>query len=761
MRLKIVVIVFSLFFLYTNDIFAQINFSYREVVKKLRLAKKIFVADIDRDGDLDVAAASGSGNPTIAETLNVSWYERNNNVFIQNYLDTNFPGARSIYAGDFDESSSYLEIVAGNSVTNNVPYRPRLYKFNGYSWSYSFIGNYATNYTYHLTGADINRDGDLDLLATAQIESPIGWAVGWYKNDGSANFVPNMIDHPFNLVTCAEAGYIDTDNDMDVAAISFDEGENVNNVRWEANDGTPEDGGWVGTNIASNRYRPNGLDLVDLDGDGDLDLAVAEYGSFSTNFTNGRISWWSNDGSGNFSFVTDIYTNLQETRCVKGADMDGDGDMDLVSAASMGQNNTNGDVSWYENDGNQGFTKRTITTLFDYAYWVIPIDFDGDGDTDIVGSAQGGTPRNYRGYISWWKSALDDDQLIAGGDQDPASFWNGKVVIDFSAGSSDSVTVFYNAGKTPDRALVGAGIDHIAFKGYYTITTRKTGYTASIDFYYGNSNVPEWSAINDESALVICLWDESNNEWIIAGSSQDIDPVNNKITVYGISSEMRPFSKWTLGSTTPDNSLPIQLVSFSSQIIADGIKLNWRTASEINNLGFEIWRASQTDSNFVMIADWVSYEELKGTGNSNQDRYYSFIDRQLISGTTYYYKLIDVDINNQKTVHGPLEVTFKPIVLVSGFLLEQNYPNPFNGYTRIPLFLASLDGSLDNSATLKIFNMLGEEVKELTFKHLQPGRNEILWDGTDDSGRSVASGQYIYRLEFSGNSQSRRLILLR
>jgi hypothetical protein len=443
--------------------------------------------------------------------------------------------------------------------------------------------------------------------------------------------------------------------------------------------------------------------------------------------------------------------------------MDGDGDMDLVSAADLGANNTDGDISWYENDGNQNFTKRTVTTSFDYAYWVVPVDMDGDGDVDMVGSAQGGSPANYIGKIGWWKSDLDDDQLIVGAGS--GTFWNGNVVINFnsSSGGEDSVTVFYNAGQTPDKNALGSGIDHIADRGYYTITTQKSNYDAGIDFHYGSGYVPEWSAITlgSESDLVLCIWDETNSQWVIAGTSQTVDVVNDSVTVNGITTEMKPFSKWTLGSRTADNPLPVQLLAFSSEILSDGVKLKWSTASEINNVGFEIWRSEIGDSNYILLSDYRSNQNLVGSGNSTQLRNYSYTDKNVRDNFTYRYKLIDVDVNNQKTTHGPLTVTFLPAQIVSSFELGQNYPNPFNGSTRIPIYINSNDGFQSESYNLKIFNLLGEEVRNLDIIFLTAGRNELFWDGKDNFGQAVASGQYIYRLLNDGRSQSRSMLLIR
>jgi hypothetical protein len=98
--------------------FSQINFSKKIIANNFILAKKIVVVDVDRDGDLDVV---GAANDTTATPVNVAWFENDGDfIFTQHNLSTDFPTARTVYAADFDPSSSYLEIVAGNVNDNHV-----------------------------------------------------------------------------------------------------------------------------------------------------------------------------------------------------------------------------------------------------------------------------------------------------------------------------------------------------------------------------------------------------------------------------------------------------------------------------------------------------------------------------------------------------------------------------------------------------------------------------------------------------------------
>ena len=122
---------------------------------------------------------------------------------------------------------------------------------------------------------------------------------------------------------------------------------------------------------SSNRFS---VETVDLDGDSDLDLAVADS-------TSDEIFWYENDGNGNFTEHS-VASNV-DARSVVVTDVDNDGDLDLVSAS--GSDDT---IAWYENDGNQNFMRHVIANDADGAFDVTTADVDGDGDIDVLSASQ-------------------------------------------------------------------------------------------------------------------------------------------------------------------------------------------------------------------------------------------------------------------------------------------------------------------------------------------------------------------------------------
>lgn len=170
---------------------------------------------------------------------------------------------------------------------------------------------------------DIDSDGDIDILTTDQENDKISW----YENDGSENFTEHAINN------------YDTD------------GYN-----------TGEEGDADGA---------NGVYAIDIDGDGDTDV-------LSTSYNDGKVAWYENDGSENFSQNV-ITTSSNYASDIIAIDIDGDGDIDVLSASGY-----DAKVAWYENDGSQNFTEHTITSSATGANIVHALDLDRDGDIDVV-----------------------------------------------------------------------------------------------------------------------------------------------------------------------------------------------------------------------------------------------------------------------------------------------------------------------------------------------------------------------------------------
>jgi len=174
--------------------------------------------------------------------------------------------------------------------------------------------------------------------------------------------------------------------------------------------------------------------------------------------------------------------------------------------------------------------------------------------------------------------------------------------------------------------------------------------------------------------------------------------------------------------------IPVELTSFTALSVGNNIVLNWTTATETNNLGFEVQRKSGDE--FLTIG------YVRGTGTTTQTQNYSYSDNELASGS-YTYRLKQVDYNGVFEFSNIVEVTLEAPKV---FSLEQNYPNPFNPSTKINFNLA-----VDSKVVLKIFNVLGEEVTTLVNGYLSAGSHKVDFNATN-----LNNGVYIYKLEAVG-----------
>ena len=154
-------------------------------------------------------------------------------------------------------------------------------------------------------------------------------------------------------------------------------GEAMANITFQYNAGEASGTGdtWLASDISTSADGAISAYAADMDGDGDLDIVSASW-------DDDTIAWYENDGAADPSWAAaDIATNAEGARSVHAADMDGDGDLDIVSASY--EDDT---IAWYENDGaaDPSWAAADIATNANGARWVHVADMDGDGDLDIV-----------------------------------------------------------------------------------------------------------------------------------------------------------------------------------------------------------------------------------------------------------------------------------------------------------------------------------------------------------------------------------------
>jgi choice-of-anchor B domain-containing protein len=190
-----------------------------------------------------------------------------------------------------------------------------------------------------------------------------------------------------------------------------------------------------------------------------------------------------------------------------------------------------------------------------------------------------------------------------------------------------------------------------------------------------------------------------------------------------------------------DSGVPVELTAFTGRIDKQKIILNWSTATEINNLGFEIQRK------FVDEDEYRTIGFVEGYGTTTETHNYSFSDSNPEVGS-YNYRLKQVDFDGTSEFSQEIEVEFFNPSIIE---LAQNYPNPFNPSTNINFSIPE-----SGLVTLKIYNIIGEEVAEL----INEFREASNYTANFNAG-NLTSGIYIAKLSSGNNIQTIKMSLLK
>jgi|GEM_PF-5873482 len=189
-------------------------------------------------------------------------------------------------------------------------------------------------------------------------------------------------------------------------------------------------------------------------------------------------------------------------------------------------------------------------------------------------------------------------------------------------------------------------------------------------------------------------------------------------------------------------TLPVELSTFTAVVNMKSVTLNWQTATETNNSGFDVERSSD-GVNFAKIAF------VKGKGNSTENTSYSFIDQSLRPGS-YSYRLKQIDYSGKFEYSNAVEAQI--ISAPTTFTLSQNYPNPFN-----PSTVINFSVDKQGLTSLKVYNVLGQEVSIL-FNSIA-AQGQVYTVNFDAS--KLSSGIYFYQLQQGNLVQIHKMMLMK
>jgi len=185
---------------------------------------------------------------------------------------------------------------------------------------------------------------------------------------------------------------------------------------------------------------------------------------------------------------------------------------------------------------------------------------------------------------------------------------------------------------------------------------------------------------------------------------------------------------WTLTLIT-SGVIPVEMSAFNVSANGKDVNLSWSTATETNNLGFDVERSAGNGS-FEKIGF------VKGNGTTTESKTYTYNDANLAAGK-YTYRLKQIDLNGEATYSNEVEVS---VDLPTEYGMSQNYPNPFNPSTIINFALP-----VESKVTIKVFDAIGQEVATIVNSSLPAGNHTANFEAS-----KYNSGLYVYSINAEG-----------
>jgi hypothetical protein len=259
--------------------------------------------------------------------------------------------------------------------------------------------------------------------------------------------------------------------------------------------------------------------------------------------------------------------------------------------------------------------------------------------------------------------------------------------------------------------------------------------SATLSFTWSNSDAGSGLAATPTSGTA---WLYSANWTEVGGNTAGTPNVTSGVNT------SNPAANWTIGLT---GALPVELTSFNAASSGSTVTLQWQTATEVNNYGFEVERRA-VKSEQLTVNSWEKIGFVSGAGTSNSPKEYSYSDPKPTSGR-YVYRLKQVTNDGMFKYSQSIEVEI--VSVPKELFLHQNYPNPFNPTTTI-----RYDVPQQANVKIAVYDMIGREVATLVNETKEAGSY-----GVTLTAPQLASGIYFYKLSAGSYTSVKKLMLMK
>ncbi len=342
--------------------------------------RSVFSIDLDGDNDNDILSASAGDHK-------IAWYENTDGLgtFYQHWITSDAQGASSVFSIDIDNDGDN-DVLSSSEIDNKIAWYENIDGMGNFSQEQIITSNaFGARCVF---SADIDGDEDNDVLSASD-----NWIVGeedkiaWYENlDGSGDFGPEQEIYFSSSarprsVFCAD---LDQDGDSDVVCAPC----HHSSIAWFENlDGH----GIFGpiSYLTTDLFNPTSVFCTDLDNDEDIDVISSSKYSIA----------WFEQANGYICAEQIVTREADDAECVFCADIDGDGDNDVLSASGFGYEMEDQKIAWNDNLNGEGYEWQQYLISND-AYRptsIFSADLDGDGDYDVISASSGG-------IIAWYRN---------------------------------------------------------------------------------------------------------------------------------------------------------------------------------------------------------------------------------------------------------------------------------------------------------------------------------------------------------------------